>query len=742
MNITVMSWNTQTKPKLTDLALWDCNAVDFLAIQEPGLSATSTPACSALINYNMVYGGGKAVLYVHKRHGIGSWTPQSGEHWCSATLHSEKLTIYSIYNPNGATPASSPLQYVGEHSPDSRVVLAGDFNLHHPLWDHFDRTSTYSGNLLDLAHRLRLSLVTPKGECTRFRRNHRNSTIDLIWATQGMPVRYHRDKVKLSGSDHLPQLISIELGMQQPDTAPTPQWKMMDRQLVELEARSRFLPQPPPGSIEELDSQVDTVIDQLHLIATIAVPYRKRRFDKQAEWWTPEVSVAKREARRACRRFRSNRNNQASWQSLMEANKAQDRAIGEAKRASWRRFTEEASRDSSKLWRLEKWARTRSGLPPEPAQLPELQGDHPGDPVAATFEEKTQALAARFFPSQKADCTGIQDQQFHDDSFQASFQMDDPINEHEVKQAIQRVDSWSAPGLDGIPAGLLKACGSHLVQVLQPLIQASFDLEYFPKRFRTAVVAVVPKPNKTPAQRKKVGGWRPISLLNTVGKVFESIIGRRIASAAEQHHLFPDEQMGNRAQRSTMLAVKLVLESVRTAWSRKAVTSLLQLDLKGAYDSVDHLHLLNNLRHIGFPPKVVRWVHSFLSDRSAQLQFDGRKSSFIQLVVGVSQGSPLSPVLFLLYIASLYTRLKEKHGILVVGFSDDTNILSVGRDTAATVRQLEGAWKECEDWAKENGMAFQPEKSELCTLPRQGSGRDPTSPRIITCKVPWNLAEA
>ena len=419
----------------------------------------------------------------------------------------------------------------------------------------------------------------------------------------------------------------------------------------------------------------------------------------------------------------------------MEANKAQDRAIGEAKRASWRRFTEEASRDSSKLWRLEKWARTRSGLPPEPAQLPELQGDHPGDPVAATFEEKTQALAARFFPSQKADCTGIQDQQFHDDSFQASFQMDDPINEHEVKQAIQRAGSWSAPGLDGIPAGLLKACGSHLVQVLQPLIQASFDLEYFPKRFRTAVVAVVPKPNKTPAQRKKVGGWRPISLLNTVGKVFESIIGRRIASAAEQHNLFPDEQMGNRAQRSTMLAVKLVLESVRTAWSRKAVTSLLQLDLKGAYDSVDHLHLLNNLRHIGFPPKVVRWVHSFLSDRSAQLQFDGRKSSFIQLVVGVPQGSPLSPVLFLLYIASLYTRLKEKHGILVVGFSDDTNILSVGRDTAATVRQLEGAWKECEDWAKENGMAFQPEKSELMHFTK-GRAADVTplrlGPAVIT----------
>ena len=181
MNLTIITWNTRTKDKLTHTALWDSNAVDVIAIQEPHISTrTSAPACPMLSNYFMIYGSGKAVLYIHKRHGIGKWSPRSGDHWCSVTFHEENLAVYSIYNPNGATTATSPLRHIAAFDPTSRIILAGDFNLHHPMWDHYERTSTYSGDSLDIAQRLRLGLVAPKGECTRFSKDCWNSTIDLI----------------------------------------------------------------------------------------------------------------------------------------------------------------------------------------------------------------------------------------------------------------------------------------------------------------------------------------------------------------------------------------------------------------------------------------------------------------------------------------------------------------------------------------------------------------------------------
>src|SRR5688572_25299298 len=88
------------------------------------------------------------------------------------------------------------------------------------------------------------------------------------------------------------------------------------------------------------------------------------------------------------------------------------------------------------------------------------------------------------------------------------------------------------------------------------------------------------------------------------------------------------------------------------------------------------------------------------------------------VLAGVPQGSPLSPILFILYIASLYEALARQPGIVVCGFADDTNLLAFGRTDAETTLQLERAWGICETWAKTRGMQFEPAKSELIHFAR------------------------
>jgi hypothetical protein len=108
------------------------------------------------------------------------------------------------------------------------------------------------------------------------------------------------------------------------------------------------------------------------------------------------------------------------------------------------------------------------------------------------------------------------------------------------------------------------------------------------------------------------------------------------------------------------------------------------------------------------------WVRAWLTDRTAVLCFDGKEAPPVKIRAGVPQGSPLSPILFILYIASLYRLLKQRHPhISLVGFADDTNLMAFGKDAAANVRQLERAWRTCLEWAATRGMAFAPEKSEL-----------------------------
>ena len=69
---------------------------------------------------------------------------------------------------------------------------------------------------------------------------------------------------------------------------------------------------------------------------------------------------------------------------------------------------------------------------------------------------------------------------------------------------------------------------------------------------------VIPKLNKTAEQKKTASGWRSIALLSTVGKVIKTVVSQRITAAAKDRGLLLDGQIGNRAARSTELAIKAV----------------------------------------------------------------------------------------------------------------------------------------------------------------------------------------
>ena len=286
-----------------------------------------------------------------------------------------------------------------------------------------------------------------------------------------------------------------------------------------------------------------------------------------------------------------------------------------------------------------------------------------------------------------------------------------------VATTTKRMKAWKAPGPDGLPIGFLKAVGNSFYKTLARIIEASLQLGYFPSAFKKAIVIVLPKPNKTAAQKQRANAWRPISLLNCMGKIMEAIVGQRLADVAERHGLLPPEQFGNRPARSTELAIKFVTNAVHTAWAWRSKASLLQLDLKGAFDTVHHGALIAELEKAGFPPSLLKWLLSFLSGRIADLTFDGASKTF-DVPCGVPQGSPLSPILFILFLRPLYDKLRRSPNVQVVGYADDTNIIAYARTHTACIRALENAWDTAAEWAYSMGMEFEPAKCELLHFTR------------------------
>ncbi len=425
------------------------------------------------------------------------------------------------------------------------------------------------------------------------------------------------------------------------------------------------------------------------------------------------ASTRAKEAQRAYRRNPS----QENWEERSRAYKNRQRTAAQARQKRWRLDIARATSEPKTLWNISKWARLRSSLKPAEAAIPPLGRSEETPASAHTHEEKANLLAERFFPTPPADLSDITDTTFADATSKQRFEVNQSVDLAEITQIISSTGAWKAPGRDNLPTGFLKMCGQPLAKAIAKIANASLACEYFPKRFRCANVVVLRKPGKSAKAQRTPGAYRPIALLSAIGKVIETAISRRIAKAAEEHSLLPNGQMGNRPARSTELAIRVVTEAVHTAWQHGAVASLLQLDIKGAFDTVNHTRMLDTLREKGYPMWVVRWTRSYLEGRTVRLRFDEAEAEPRELRAGVPQGSPLSPILFILYIASLYEALAADD-LTTIGFADDTNIISCGTDAKENGKRLEQAWETCTKWARTRGMTFAPEKSELMHFTR------------------------
>jgi hypothetical protein len=102
------------------------------------------------------------------------------------------------------------------------------------------------------------------------------------------------------------------------------------------------------------------------------------------------------------------------------------------------------------------------------------------------------------------------------------------------------------------------------------------------------------------------------------------------------NHLYIQRNLNIKLFTATETALELLIEQIHTIWSsNKHVATVLSLDILGAFDSVNHIQLLNNLRKKQVPLWFVRTVRSFLSKRSTTIVVDGVETALQSLAAGV-----------------------------------------------------------------------------------------------------------
>lgn len=199
--------------------------------------------------------------------------------------------------------------------------------------------------------------------------------------------------------------------------------------------------------------------------------------------------------------------------------------------------------------------------------------------------------------------------------------------------------------------------------------------------------------------------------MNCLGKVSERILAHRLGYLAETAPLLHYSQIGGRLKKSAVDAALLLTNEVELNRINKRKTSTLFLDVKGAFDHVAKNQLLAILQKLRLPASLIAWVSSFLVDRELRLSFDGQLEEFSKIETGIPQGSPISPILFLIYIRDLFPNLASS--IRVLSYIDDIALITSSTSLKKNIRILEREVAKLRELAIENAIEFDLAKTEL-----------------------------
>lgn len=272
------------------------------------------------------------------------------------------------------------------------------------------------------------------------------------------------------------------------------------------------------------------------------------------------------------------------------------------------------------------------------------------------------------------------------------------------------------------------------------MCNASLSEGQLPTSQRHAIVTpLLKKPNLDPDELKN---YRPVSNLTFVSKVVERLVSEQLTGYLQSHGLMPKLQSAYRRHHSTETALLRVVSDLLTAMDEKSVSLLGLLDLSAAFDCVDHEILLRRLEGtFGITGDALRWIESFLTDRTQQVCFGGKLSALGRLVCGVPQGSVLGPLLFVLYTAGLFD-LIAADGLTAHSYADDTQVYisTPAADAASAADKFAACVERINSWMGSNRLKMNADKTQLIWIgTRQQLAKvNIKSLRLLSAVVPFS----
>lgn len=581
----------------------------------------------------------------------------------------------------------------------SPVLIAGDFNAWAVEWGSRS-TDARGARLLEAMAKLDV-LVANEGTVSTFRKNGVESIIDVTFCSPSLLRGLNwRVSEEYTASDH--QALRYSLGRRDNPTrrgtrACGRRWKtkQFDRELfVEaLNGDSASLDLTP----EDLTRTLVRACD-----ATMARRKEPRNQRSSAYWYTAEIG----ELRAVC--FAARRRQQRASAEEREARSGEYRVA----RSALRRKIEE-----SKSSCLRELCRDADENPWGGAYRVVMTKIRGASVPMERCAEKLATIVEGLFPQH--DPTEWPPTPYGEDEG-ARLAERLRVTNAELIAAAKGLKLGKAPGPDGIPNEALRAAVQAYPDMFRTVMQRCLNECHFPDVWKVQKLVLLPKPGKPPGDPSS---YRPICLLDTLGKLLERVILNRLSEYTEGEHGLSERQFGFRKGRSTVDAMQIVIGNAEKALLKQRrgdrYCAIITIDVKNAFNSASWEAIAKSLHKMRVPDSLCKMLESYFQNRVLVYETDQGQRS-VNVTAGVPQGSILGPALWNgMYDGVLLLDLPG--GVEIVGFADDIVLTATGASVEEVQLRATDAVEMIADWMREARLEVAHHKTEIVMISNRKS---------------------